>query len=66
MDKTTWIFLLVFVGLILFKLQSGRRSQEEVSVMQKAVNDGCLFGEAEVNFRFTPTNQKDHKFRPCT
>jgi phage shock protein E len=42
MDKTTWIFLLVFVGLILFKLQSGRRSQEEVSVMQKAVNDGGL------------------------
>jgi len=42
MDKTTLILLCVFVGLLFFKLQSGRRSQEEVSVMKKAINDGGL------------------------
>jgi len=42
MNGTTWVFLCIFVGLVLFKLQSGRRSQEEVSVMRKAVSDGGL------------------------
>ncbi len=52
MDKTTWIFLFVFVGLILFKLQSGRRSSEEVSVMQKAVNDGGLLLDVRTSGEF--------------
>jgi len=42
MSKSTWVLLCIFIGLILFKLQSGRRSAEEVSVMRKAVNDGGL------------------------
>ena len=42
MTKTTWIFLGIFVALFLFKLQSGRRSPEEVSAMKKIVDDGGL------------------------
>ncbi len=42
MSKTTWVIVSIFIGLILFKLQSGRRSEEEVSIMRKAVNDGGL------------------------
>ncbi len=41
-NGTTWVILGVFVALILFKLHSGRRSQEELTVIRQAVADGGL------------------------
>ena len=42
MNGTTWVVLGVFMVLILFKFNIGRRSQDELTAIRQAVEDGGL------------------------
>ena len=42
MSKGAWVFLVILIGVLIFKFATGKRSPEQVNSMQEAVSSGGL------------------------
>ena len=52
-SRTTWVVLAVFVALAFFKLHLGKRPQEELVTMRRAVAEGGLLLDVRSEGEFT-------------